>query len=245
MSRLLNFLLAASLAVCLAVWAPARAAEPGVQAPIGLKLLDLPLPAGFADATRDLPQMRTIGERMTPPSNRLLAVYMSQEDHQRAKGGQAPAMQRYFMVQTLRQAESATVSPAEFAELKSVLRQQYKGLVEQAGKQVQGLLDSAAREIGRDGGVESLSLKAGEMKGLEVFEERSNSISLLAATRFVVQAEGRSQEVPMSMAITTAVLKGKLLYFYAYAVYRDVQDLDWLRSVTRDWLTLADASNPP
>lgn len=208
MSRLFSLVWAAGLVACLAALSPltSRAAEPGVQAPIGLKLLKLPLPAGFADAMRDLPQMRAIGERVTPPSNRLLALFMSQEDHQRAKGGQAPAMQRYFMVQTLRQAESASVSPAEFAEVRTMLRQQYKSLVQQAGNQVQGLLASA--------------------------------------TRFVVQSEGRSDEVPTSMAITTAVLKGKLLYFYAYAVYRDAQDLDWLRGVTRDWLTLASAGNP-
>lgn len=51
--------------------------------------------------------------------------------------------------------------------------------------------------------------------------------------------------VRLAMAITTAVFKGKLLYFYAYAVAREPTDLDWLRSVTRDWLTLAAASNPP
>lgn len=243
MSRLFTLLLSA----CLIALAPmhSRAAESDVQAPIGLKLLDLPVPAGFVEVLRDLPQMRLIGDRMTPPSNRLLALFMSQEDHQRARTGQAPGMQRYFMAQTLRQAEAAVVSDAEFAQVKDLLRQQYQSLLKEARAQAQDLLDSATREIGRDAGIESLSLMAGEMKGLEVFDERPGSISLLAATRFVLQAEGRSEEVPMAMAITTAVFKGKLLYFYAYAVAREPNALDWLRSATRDWLALAAASNPP
>ncbi len=243
MSRLLTLLLAAWLTALAP--AAAVAAEPGVQAPIGLKLLDLPVPAGYVEVLRDLPQMRMIGERMTPPSNRLLAIFMSQDDHRRARSAQAPSMQRYFMVQTLRQAESAVVSDAEFGQVRDLLRQQYQSLLKQAGVRAQGQLDSATREIGRDAGIESLSLKAGEMKGLEVFDERTGSISLLAATRFVVQTEGRSEEVPMAMAITTAVFKGKLLYFYAYAVFREPADLDWLRGATRDWLALAAASNPP
>ena len=249
MSRLLTLLMAAWLTALASMTAlvpmTARAAEPGVQAPIGLKLLDLPVPAGFADALRELPQIRLIGERMTPPSNRLLAIFMSQADHDRARAGQTPSMQRYFMVQTLRQAELAVVSDADFGQVRSLLRQQYQRLLKQAGSQTQGLLDSAMREISRDAGIESLSLKAGEVKGLEVFDERPGSISLLAATRFVAQADGRTEEVPMALAITTAVVKGKLLYFYAYAVYREPADLDWLRGVTRDWLALAAASNPP
>lgn len=147
MSRLFTLLLSARLAALAPVHL--RAAEPGVQAPIGLKLLDLPVPAGFVEALRDLPQLRLIGERMTPPSNRLLALFMSQEDHQRARTGQAPSMKRYFMAQTLRQAEAAVVSDVEFAQVKDLLRQQYQGLLKEAGAQAQGLLDSATREIGR------------------------------------------------------------------------------------------------
>ena len=138
MSRLPTLLMAALLALQGLLPLAARAAEPGVPAPIGMKLLDLPVPDGYVEVLRELPQLRVIGERMTPPGNRLLA-----------------------------------------------------------------------------------------------------------ATKVQVQTEGRTEEVPMAMAITTAVFKGKLLYFYAYAVYSDAADLDWLRGATRDWLPLAAASNAP
>ena len=247
MTRTLTLLL-----TCWALWAwaPAQAlAQPQVQwgtvsAPIDRTLVQLPIPAGFADPTRALPQMRQLGERMTPATNRLLAIFMAQADIDSAVAGQPPAMSRYFMAQTLRQTESSQISEGEFGQVKTMLRQQYQSLLKQIGPKVQSELDRAAREIGRDAGQESLSLKTGELKGLEVFDERAGSISLLAATQYQVQVGDRVDEVPMAMGITTAVIKGKLVYFYAYSIYRGAADLEWVRSVTRDWLPLAASSNP-
>ena len=235
------------LACCtLAAWAaPVQAQADTVPTPIERTLLQLPVPAGFADPSRALPQMRQLGERMTPASNRLLAIFMSQADIDSALAGVQPAMARYFMAQTLRQTESSQISTSEFDQVKTLLRQQYQTLLNEMGPKVQGELDRAAREIGRDAGQDTLVLKAGELKGLEVFDERAGSISLLAATRYKVQVGERSEEIPMAMGITTAVIKGKLVYFYAYSVFRSSADLEWVRSVTREWLPLAASSNPP
>ena len=163
--------------------------------PIERTLVQLPVPAGFADPSRELPQIRQLGERETPASNRLLAIFMSQADINSALAGQQPAMARYFMAQTLRQTESSQISEAEFAQVKTLQRQQYQ--------------------------------------------------SLLAATKYRLQAGEKVSEVPMAMGITTAVFKGKLVYFYAYSVYQSPADFEWVRSATRTWLPLAASSNPP
>ncbi len=81
------------LACCtLVAWAaPAQAQAQAqvntVPTPIERTLVQLPVPAGFADPSRALPQMRQLGERMTPPSNRLLAIFMSQADIDSALAG--------------------------------------------------------------------------------------------------------------------------------------------------------------
>lgn len=230
----------------LAFWAPvAHAQTDTLTTPIERTLVQLPVPAGFADPSRELPQIRQLGERMTPASNRLLAIFMSQADINSALAGQQPAMARYFMAQTLRQTESSQISEADFAQVKTLLRQQYQSLLTELGPKVQNELDRAAREMGRDLGQDLLVLKAGELKGLEVFDERAASISLLAATKYRVQVGDSVSEVPMAMGITTAVIRGKLVYFYAYSVFQSAADLDWVRSVTRAWLPLAASSNPP
>jgi len=224
---------------------PGHAAQEDVAANVGRTLLQLPVPQGFVDAARPLPQMRVLGERMTPPTNRLLGIFITEQDLARAQGGQAPEMARYFMAQTLRQAEDKGFTEVEFQGVRQLLRQQYQTLLMQIAPAAQGHLDQAAREIGRDAGVDALSLKMGELKGLEIFVDTATAISLLAATKYAVQTDKETKEIPMAMGITTATLRGKLVYFYAYAVYRSPADLQWVRQATRAWLPRAQASNPP
>ena len=222
-----------------------HAAQEDTPANVGRTLLQLPVPPGFVDASRPLPQMRLIGERMTPPSNRLLGIFISEQDLALAQGGQAPEMARYFMAQTLRQAEESRITEAEFLDVRQLVRQQQKILQTRITSQTQDHLDKSARDADRSAGGDAVSLKVGDLKGMEVFDDQATSISVQVVTSYGVQAGGPTQEIPMAMGISTALLRGKLVYFYAYAVYRSPADLDWVRAVTRAWLPRAQASNPP
>lgn len=243
-----HLLVRLALALCSAAAAlPAALAQQPAEpytASVGLKLLKLPVPAGAVEPSRSVPPLRQMAERMTPPSNRLLALFVEQADETVARAGQPPSMARYYMVQSLRQTEAGSVGVGEFREVRQMLRQQYQQILVQAAPQVQGHLDSAAQAMGRDSGVEGLQLKVGEMKGLDVFDEREHSISLLALTQVEVQAGDRVERAPMAMSITTGILQGKVVYFYAYARYTGPADLEWLRQVTRDWVQRAAQANP-
>ncbi len=233
-----------ALAMALALGAgAARAADEPFTASVGLSLIKLPVPQGFVEPSRTVPPLRQLGERMTPATNRLLAIFVSQADQTAARSGVNPSLQRYFMVQSFRQSEQGTVTQAEFEPVKVMLRQQYQQMLDQSGALVQGQLDKAAREMGRDAGVDNLKMKVGEMKGLEVIDERELSISLLALTKYAVQVGERTEEIPMAMTITTGITKGKVVYFYAYARYSGAEDLQWLRSVTRQWVQQAAEAN--
>jgi hypothetical protein len=222
----------------------AFAADDSLAAPIGRSLVVLPVPPGFVEPSRTVPPLRVMGERMTPPSNRLLALFIAEGDERDAREGRNPAMVRYYMAQTLRQTEEQALVSADFGEVKTMLRQQYQQLLSNVAGAAQGHLDNAMREMGRDAGQDAPSLKIGELRGLEVFDERAGSISLLAMTKLAIQqAGGQVLEMPVAMSITTARVKDKLVYFYAYSQYRDKADLDWLRATTRDWLPRLAAAN--
>lgn len=215
----------------------ARAADDSYATPIGRVLVQLPVPAGFVEPSRSVPPLRMLGERMTPPGNRLLALFIAEPDERDAREGRNPGMVRYYMAQTLRQAEDQALGGDDFAQIKTLLRQQYQQLLSSVAGAAQGQLDSAMRQIGRDAGQDVPSLKLGELRGLEVFDEREGSISLLAMTKLALQsAGGPVTEMPLAMSITTARVKDRLVYFYAYSQYREQADLDWLRSTTREWL---------
>jgi hypothetical protein len=246
MRRLLNFVVHSRLLACSLFLAAcgSAAAQALYPAPIGRALVDLPVPPGFVEPSRSVPPLRTLGERMTPPSSRLLALFIGESDERDAREGRQPTMARYFMAQTLRQTEEQVLGSADFGVVKNMLRQQYQQLLTSVTGAAQGHLDNAMREIGRDAGQEVPSLKIGEMRGLDVFDEREGSISLLAMTKLALQQPGgQVVEMPLAMSITTARVKDKLLYFYAYSQYRSAADLDWLRATTREWLPRLAAAN--
>lgn len=246
MRRLLHRALPLLMAACGLFLAAggAAAADAGYQVPIGRTLVELPVPPGFVEPSRSVPPLRALGERMTPPSNRLLALFIAETDERDAREGRQPAMARYYMAQTLRQAEERSLAGADFGVVKDMLRKQYQQLLSSVTGAAQGHLDNAMRELGRDAGQPAPTLKIGELRGLDVFDEREASISLLAMTKLAVQqGDGQVLEMPLAMSITTARVKDKLLYFYAYSQYRDEADLDWLRATTREWLPRLAAAN--
>jgi hypothetical protein len=239
--------LARAIAACfsfalLAAALPLHAAE-AHAANVGATRLELPVPDGFVDPSTTVPALKTLGERLTPNTNRLLAIFVAEADAKLAARNEPPPLKRYFMVQTWRQMETAKMSIADFDQVKSLMRQQYQSLLAEHSAAAQSHLDTAARTIGQEAGIDKLSLKLGELQGLEIFDERASSISLLAMSLMSVQANDKTLQRPMAMGITTARIKGKLIYFYAYSVYESAQDLDWIRTVTKDWLPKAASAN--
>jgi hypothetical protein len=218
-------------------------AESAVTERVGSTSVSLPTPPGFTEASGPAPGFRRLGETMTPPTNRLLAVFLSDGDIVRAAAGKPPELIRYFMVQTLRHTEGMVLTPADFAQVRDLLRTQYKELLHRAKPGFQGELDRMAGEFGKQAGASDLSLKLGEMTALEVFDDRPQSISLLALTKYVVHAAGKTEEAPVAMSMTTAILKGKVVYLYAYSRYRSAADIEWVRSEMSAWSARVQGAN--
>jgi hypothetical protein len=203
---------------------------------VGPTDLALPVPAGYEEPSARVPRLRQLGETMTPAGNRLLAIFVATPDVDLAAAGRAPAMRRYFMAQTLRAGERDTLTAKGFDEVKGILRQQYKQLLAQVEPQIAQHMADASRKVGGEAGRPELKIRVGEILPLEVFDERAGSISLAALGKVTVDTEAVKREIPMAMALTTASVRGKVVYFYAYSVYDTADDLDWTRRVTRDWL---------
>lgn len=203
---------------------------------VGATELRLPVPAGFVEAARAMPKVRQLGETMTPPGNRLLAFFVKASGPDAGASDPASLLHRYMMVQTLRSAERTVLSKRGIEEVKAELRAQYKTVYAQLQPKIQSDLDAASQKVGAQAGRPELSVKVGEFVPLDIFDERPQSISFAALTKVTAKTALATQEVPLVIAMTTLVLDGKLLYFYAYSVYDGAADLAWVRSATTEWL---------
>jgi len=85
---------------------------------------------------------------------------------------------------------------------------------------------------------EIASLKASvRQQSPAVFDEGANSIAVMTGTQ--------TQDGMAGAALTTVVVRGKVVYFNANSRLQSDADLDWLRAQSRDWLARVNAANPP
>ena len=235
--RTLLFIVIQLLAVESAVCAPPVAAHVG-DTPIAISA-----PAGFADPSGASPEMRTVAETLTPPDNRLLALFVPEADIKRAASGQSPELTRYFMVQTSRKAESAKVSARDFEQFRTTFTQQQHDAIKSANDDLQKNLDVASKELGRKFQDSELAIKAGEIKPLGMFDAGGSSFGMTALTNYSGMVDGKKNDVVLAMATTIALVKGKIVFLYAYSVYKSNDDVDWTIAQSRLWLSSISSLN--
>ena len=220
-----------------------HAAGTSAVAKIDSVSVSLPIPPTFTEPSAGAPEVRTLGETITPPTNRLLAILVPVRYETQTRFGNIPELDRYFLIQTPRKSETSSWTTADFSKLKAILRAQHQQFLNRATPQIQGLIDSKLQDksLALDPGV--TDLRVGEIRVQEIFDEKPRSISLLALTKYTVRTGDKIQEQPMAMAYTTQLIKGKIVFFYAYSYLRSPADIDWIRRQTRLWINRVDAEN--
>lgn len=211
-------------------------AQPGPQHPlqVGGTVLMVPVPAGFVAAGPRAPALTQLGQTLAPPGNRHLEIFVTPEAAATAAAGGQPELQRYFIMQTLRQVEGQQLSAADFAAVRDTIRQQHRTLLAQLDPQIQQHLADAAGRLSAQA-EQPLKLKAGQILPLGLFNDTDSTISLAAATVYQVQQGEQVVQVPTAMALTTLVRRGRLMYFYAYSQHRSEADVAWVRQATLGW----------
>ena len=221
---------------------PAVSAQPVVEIVGGIPIA-LPVPLGFADPSSNSKELRAFGETITLPTNRLLALFILESDVRHVSSGKSFMLSRYFMVQTSRKLESANVSARDFVKLQATLKKQQSDLLERNKSRVQQHLDSASRQLGQQFQDPSLSFKVGELLPLGVFHEGDSSVGMAALIKISFLIDGKAEDLLMAVATMVALIKGKIIYLYVYSTYKSNADAEWVRSVSRQWISLAAGLN--
>lgn len=229
---------AASLGLaCLLLMNGAAMAAPKAVAPapaighVGAVPVSLRAPPGLLDPTSLGPAFGQLATTLTPPSNRLLAIYVTPEDFRAHKAGKKIVMDRYALLQTPRQAENLTVVAADFAQLKEVMKNQ------SAAQRAQ-VRDMAEHHIGNavsKAAGTPLTVSMTDINALGTFLESDTALGLLSATDVSAAAHGRTINYPLVYATGVLRVKERLLFLYTYSVYRTPADLEWVKTTATAW----------
>ena len=108
----------------------AIAGTQNVTIEVGGKAVFVPTPVGFHEISQLSPETRKLMETMTPPNNRLLAVFVSEDDVGRIMLMGSPEFLRYMLLQVNRELEHFDISGAQFSQLISQFKQDHNNLLE-------------------------------------------------------------------------------------------------------------------
>lgn len=234
---------------CMGAWAlmiaptPQPAAASGFSARIGSAIIPLAAPVGFVEAGSKSARLLRNAEAMTMPANRLLAVFVSEQDLRAELAGKEPEFARYFTVQTLRQVEDKAVSGATFEFVRNKVRSQYRQQLQRAAPALRQHVDAAAKSIAKDSDVADYALRAGEMRPIEVFNDQPTSISLLVLSKFTVSGGGTAREQPVVLGLTTALFRQRVVYLYAFSNDESPADTAWIKAQTLAWVQRLSQTN--
>jgi hypothetical protein len=178
-------------------------------------------------------------ESITPPHNRLVAYFVSDDDIKRELSGSAAELNTYFSAQVMRRLEYSSISTSQFSDLTRQVRATY-----QAGTQKpissatlaisEELLNKQLKQAYPDAGAID-KLRVGEAKSLGLFQDEPNHVGFLFMSRYSGKVNGRSFDYMMASAISYVLVKGRTLTLYTGRMYKSPDDMAWVNRSAKQW----------
>jgi hypothetical protein len=201
---------------------------------VGDTAILLPSPKGFFRYDGKNSKIDNLEQSLLPSSNRLLAIFGSEENLADVLVGRFPKVERQFNAQSMRSLESLTVTQAFFNELKPGLRETFSA---QSGnenfrdviKEVETNASSAISAVSHL----SANLKIGEMISLGVFDDTKDSLCFSALAKVQVSTSTNSYVTVIGCCIIR--VSDRVFYLYSMSLYRDKSDIEWARRSIQRW----------
>jgi len=201
---------------------------------VGDEKISIPSPSGFSEISSISPETVQLFEDMCPPTNRLLAVFLTQDDVGRLIQGKATALDSYMMVHSSKKLETFSLAKYQFKEVRTATRSQYDSLFEKHRESIDKIMGQAGQAISKRIDAE-VALDIGDIVPLGIDFETVYSITASQLTKYSVKVDDENVEYVMAGTMCTMLVKGKVIYLYVYKTYNDKSDLDWTRKTTKSW----------
>jgi hypothetical protein len=208
-----------------------------VRIEVGDTKINVHAPLDFYEISELSPETRKYFEIMTPPSNSLLAVFVSEDDLGRIMKGESPNLQRYMILQTPRNFANNNISEMQFNQLVTYLKEQHNMLLSDMKDKIGSYLDDAADQISKDKDI-SLDMKIGQQVPLGILFEKLGILSFVNLIKFQVTVDGKSVDSVVVASTSLLKVKDRILYAYVYSIYDNQEDINWVRAKTKEWMDL-------
>lgn len=212
-----------------------------VSIDIGEQTIHLPAPEGFYEVNHLSESIRKFTETLTPPENRLLAVFVSgeafgriMEDDSTWIKNNATLGDRYMLIQVFREDENKIVSNMEYAQFKDSLKEEQLPFEKIKGR-VGAIIKKATDEISKEHDI-VLGYKYTKPVPLGMFIDNPDVVAfavLMKTQRLLNGTTSLSFQVGGTSVLKT---KEKILFIYVYSTFNTGEDLDWVQAVSSRWV---------
>jgi hypothetical protein len=212
-----------------------------VSIDIGEQTIHLPAPEGFYEVNHFSESIRKFTETLTPPENRLLAVFVSgkafgqiMKDDSTWIKNNATLGDRYMMIQVFREDENKIVSSMEYAQFKDSLKQEQLPFEKIKGR-VGAIIKKATDEISKEHDI-ALDYKYDKPVSLGVFIDKPDVVAfavLMKTQRVLNRTSTLSFQIGGTSVLKT---KNKILFIYVYSNFDTTEDLAWVQAVSSRWV---------
>lgn len=238
MKRLLILLYLLSVHIC----SSASADTKNIPIEVGEVKIDVPAPTGLFEISSISPETRKIYEIMTPSYNRLLAVFLPEDELGIIMKGEQPELQRYMSLQVFRKLENEIISAAQFQKIIAPLKEQKSTILSKYKNHVAESLKSVGDNISREYN-KSLDIKLGEQVHLGIFLEQQNALGFVTLTKYQTKEENKELEYIVVVGTTMLLTKDKTLFAYVFSPYESQDDINWVKSKSQEWANSILTSN--
>ena len=210
---------------------------------LGDKVIALPAPEGYEEATSQWQNVKTLIASSEPPESDLLAGYLQVSDCDSLRKGGPALYQNYAKIAVLRAARAYNFSPAEFTGLVEYFRQNDAKLLNPEGNKIKetlAQLDQAlSKEYSKD-----VKIDLSNPKSLGEFDRRPNVYGQLLLMKGTVHVDAKEFEpLPVLTTLTLLHVKQRVVAIYAYRKYQSKADADSLTQFTTKWVNEILAAN--
>lgn len=195
----------------------------------------LPAPLGFTEASRRSEKMKKLTRLLTLPHKEFLALYVSTEDMQRIRSGKQPQMKQYITAQISSAAREKRILVKTFRQLRVKLRQRLsakQGYSVVTGQKQINRITGKLRQQAPD----MKSIRVGTMKPIGILFDGRQAISYGVLVKYRIRIDNLPEDILMIGSVTYLMVKNKLLSVYVFRVYKNTNDIQWVKKTTKGWV---------
>lgn len=185
-----TLLIAAAIISCFTVVASGQSQQTkSSTVKLGDKVIVIPNPEGFEEASSQFEQVKQALVRMETPNNDNLLLHMPVSDCERVKTGSRPEFRHYTKVSVLKSRRELTSSNADMAGIVAAWRKNGAALLDLDGPVWKSMMEKSSRELS-EAASKQIKFDVNSTQYLGEFDVRPDAYSLMVFLMYTKDVEG-------------------------------------------------------